>query len=77
MCAYWRHDGMIVFFLEISSTKGPEKEEDSEVWNGWHHHLFTHLYHLVPTTVHLLGQISCGCGQSSRGCNCDVQVGRL
>lgn len=66
-----------VFILEIPSTKGSEEEEDCEVWDGGTHHRLPHLHHLVSTAFHLIGQICCGCGQSSSGRYSYCQAWRL
>lgn len=62
---------------EIPSAQRPKEEEDSEVWDGRTHHLLSHLHHLVPAALHLVGQIGGGRGQSPCGCHSDRQAGRI
>lgn len=49
---------------EISTCSGSEEEELGEIWHGWLHHLHSDLYCLVPSTLHVSGQV-CGWGDQS------------
>lgn len=75
VCCMYNH--VFLLLSEIPPAQRPEEKEDCEIWHGRTDHILPDMHYLVPTPLHLIGQICGGRGQPSHWRHCDSKVRRL